>query len=158
MVPVISTTFASVASQFRDLGPNSLGWLFIDEAGQAVPQAAVGALWRARRAVVVGDPLQIEPVFTVPIKLIKALVSSSELPPDQVVAPHQVSVQNLADEANRLGTRIGSGDDSRWIGSPLRVHRRCVDPMFGIANEIAYEGKMIFHDPADTKRQPPGTA
>jgi hypothetical protein len=155
VVPVVSSTFASFASQFRDLGANALGWLFIDEAGQAVPQAAVGALWRAKRAVVVGDPLQIEPVFTVPIKLIEALAKYSSLPPDRDVAPHRVSVQNLADAANHLGAWIGSGDGTQWIGSPLRVHRRCVDPMFSIANEIAYEGKMIFFDPNDPKKRLP---
>lgn len=156
VVPVVSSTFASFASQFRDLGANALGWLFIDEAGQAVPQAAVGALWRAKRAVVVGDPLQIEPVFTVPIKLIEALAKSSDLPLDRDVAPHRVSVQNLADAANCLGAWISSDDDAQWIGSPLRVHRRCVDPMFSIANEIAYKGKMIFFDPKDPqKRLPP---
>jgi flavin-binding protein dodecin len=156
VVPVVSSTFASFASQFRDLGASTLGWLFIDEAGQAVPQAAVGALWRSKRAVVVGDPLQIEPVFTVPIKLIEALSKSSDLPSDWSVAPHRVSVQNLADAANPLGAWIGSGEDLQWIGSPLRVHRRCVDPMFSIANEIAYAGKMIFFDPVDPqKRLPP---
>jgi hypothetical protein len=156
VVPVVSSTFASFASQFRDLGASTLGWLFIDEAGQAVPQAAVGALWRSKRAVVVGDPLQIEPVFTVPIRLIEALSKSSGLPSDRDVAPHRVSVQNLADAANPLGAWIGSGEDVQWIGSPLRVHRRCVDPMFSIANEIAYAGKMIFFDPLDPqKRLPP---
>jgi hypothetical protein len=156
VVPVVSSTFASFASQFRDLGASTLGWLFIDEAGQAVPQAAVGALWRSKRAVVVGDPLQIEPVFTVPIRLIEALSKSSDLPSDRDVAPHRVSVQNLADAANPLGAWIGSGKDVQWIGSPLRVHRRCVDPMFSIANEIAYAGKMIFFDPVDPqKRLPP---
>lgn len=155
VVPVVSTTFASFASQFRDLGPNALGWLFIDEAGQAVPQAAVGALWRVKRAVVVGDPLQIEPVFTVPIKLIEALAASSALPVDMDVAPHRVSVQNLADAANSLGAWVGSGEAKQWIGSPLRVHRRCVEPMFSIANEIAYEGKMIFFDPDDPKKRLP---
>ncbi|MEW6133710.1 MAG: AAA domain-containing protein [Pseudomonadota bacterium] len=156
IVPVVSTTFASFANQFRGIGPNALGWLFIDEAGQAVPQAAVGALWRARRAVVVGDPLQIEPVFTVPIKLIEALAQSSGLPSDAKVEPHRTSVQVLADAGNPLGTCVGSGEDVRWIGSPLRVHRRCVDPMFSIANAIAYEGKMIFFAPDDpAKRLPP---
>lgn len=156
VVPVVSTTFASFARQFLDLGANTLGWLFIDEAGQAVPQAAVGALWRAKRAVVVGDPLQIEPVFTVPIPLIEALADCADLPSDMDVAPHHVSVQNLADSANTLGTWIGSGAATQWIGSPLRVHRRCVDPMFSIANAIAYEGKMIYFDPDDSeKRRPP---
>lgn len=156
IVPVVSCTFASFASQFDGLGANALGWLFIDEAGQAVPHAAVGALWRARRAVVVGDPLQVEPVFTVPIKLIEALAKSSDLPPDMDVAPHRVSVQTLADAANPLGTWIRSNEGRQWIGSPLRVHRRCADPMFSIANAIAYEGKMIFFDPVNPeKRRPP---
>lgn len=144
-VPVVSSTFASIASQFKELGAGALGWLFIDEAGQAVPQAAVGALWRAKRAVVVGDPLQIEPVFTVPVKLIEALARSSKLPEGLRVTPHTVSVQNLADAANPCGALVaGPGDESEWVGSPLRVHRRCVDPMFRIANTIAYENKMIF--------------
>lgn len=156
LVPVVSSTFASFARQFRHLGPASLGWLFVDEAGQAVPQAAVGALWRARRAVVVGDPLQIEPVFTVPIKLLEALSKTSSLPAGMDVSPHKVSVQTLADSANSLGALVGANGQSQWIGSPLRVHRRCVDPMFSVANEIAYEGKMIFFAPQDPlARHPP---
>ncbi|WP_298231828.1 AAA domain-containing protein [uncultured Azohydromonas sp.] len=156
IVPVVSSTFASIARQFRELGPHSLGWLFIDEAGQAVPQAAVGALWRAKHAVIVGDPLQIEPVFTVPIKLIEALARGCGLPARAGVEPHRVSVQNLADAGNALGAWIDGGDRPQWIGSPLRVHRRCVDPMFTVANTIAYQGKMIYFDPVQPiPRQPP---
>lgn len=157
MVPVVSSTFASIADQFRELGPGSLGWLFIDEAGQAVPQAAVGALWRCQKAMVVGDPLQIEPVFTVPAKLIEELERCSGVTQENV-APHKRSVQNLADEANVFGAHVANRSaesGNTWIGSPLRVHRRCSDPMFNIANEIAYEGKMIFgaedrHPPNDS--------
>lgn len=145
VVPIVSTTFASFARQFRDLDTAALGWLFIDEAGQAVPQAAVGALWRARRAVVVGDPRQIEPVFTVPLNLIRALSKRSVHTASDAYAPDKVSVQRLADNANRYGALVPQpGADPMWIGSPLRVHRRCVDPMFSLSNAIAYDGKMVF--------------
>lgn len=145
IVPVVSTTFASFARLFRGVGAGEIGWLFIDEAGQAVPQAAVGALTRARRAVVIGDPLQIEPVFTLPAAFIKALGALSPHTETGEYSPARTSVQTLADAANRFGTAVAKeGDAPLWIGSPLRVHRRCVDPMFSLANRIAYYGKMVF--------------
>ncbi|MGO4123493.1 DEAD/DEAH box helicase [Inquilinus sp. YAF38] len=146
VVPVVSSTFASFGRQFQDLGPGDIGWLFIDEAGQAPPQAAVGALWRARRAVVVGDPLQIEPVYTVPTRLIEALSDGVAAVQEGRYAPNRVSVQQLADRANPYGAMVPANDQDEtiWIGSPLRVHRRCARTMFDIANAIAYGGKMIF--------------
>jgi hypothetical protein len=145
VVPVVSTTFASCARQFRGLGAESIGWLLIDEAGQAVPQAAVGALHRAKRELVIGDPRQIEPVFTLPRRLIADLAALSPHTSNGAYSPDAVSVQFRADAGNPLGTKVQSeGDTATWIGSPLRVHRRCIDPMFGVANTIAYQNKMIF--------------
>ena len=148
MVPIVSTTFASFHNQFGDVGCASLGWLFIDEAGQAVPQAAVGAIWRAKRAVVIGDPLQIEPVFTLPSRFISAVAELSPHTADGSYSPHQTSVQRLADNANRFGVTLkGVDGDEVWVGSPLRVHFRCIEPMFSWSNEIAYNGKMILETP-----------
>lgn len=154
VVPVVSSTFASFARQFCGMGPGSIGWLFIDEAGQAVPQAAVGALWRARRAMVVGDPLQIEPIFTVPSRLINALANLSSHTSDGRYSPVRVSAQRLADEANPYGTYVPlDAEETLWIGSPLRVHWRCADPMFPIANRIAYHDKMVY---GPQSREPSG--
>ena len=64
LVPVISTTLASAESMFAVCGPGTIGWLLLDEASQAMPQAAAGILNRARRAVILGDPRQLMPVVT----------------------------------------------------------------------------------------------
>lgn len=155
-IPVVSSTFASVARQFKHVGAEALGWLLIDEAGQAIPQAAVGALWRAKRVVVVGDPRQIEPVFTTPANLIEGLAKHGFSSADEAYEkwlPTQTSIQHLADEANTFGAQIEIAEQIQWIGSPLRVHRRCLDPMFSIANTIAYENKMIQARQSDRRAQ-----
>ena len=142
VIPVISTTFASVQTMFKDLGPADLPWLFIDEAGQAIPQAAAGAIWRAKRVVVVGDPLQIEPVVTGPPEVTRHLRTYFDLP-QETVSPDW-SVQSMADRINPLGMYLEIEDVNVWVGIPLRVHRRCLNPMFDIANKIAYSGSMIL--------------
>ncbi|AZM92461.1 AAA domain-containing protein [Streptomyces sp. W1SF4] len=145
VVPVVSTTFASLDRVFGRLGAQALGWLFVDEAGQATPQMAVGGMWRARRTVVVGDPLQLEPVVVLPWTAQRALREESGVAEEW--APGRTSVQRLADRANRYGTllpaELPDGGHEVWVGAPLRVHRRCDDPMFSVSNAVAYDGLMV---------------
>ncbi|MGW7442996.1 AAA domain-containing protein [Kitasatospora sp. NPDC054795] len=145
LVPVVSTTFSSIGSMFARLGRGSIGWILVDEAGQATPQAAVGALWRARRAVLVGDPLQLEPVVTMPTALQRRLLLAYGV--DEEWLPSATSAQAVADRVNRYGTYLpaptGAEDETVWVGSPLRVHRRCEEPMFTVSNEVAYGGLMV---------------
>jgi hypothetical protein len=142
VVPVISTTFASFPRVFSQLGRESLGWLFIDEAGQAAPQAAAGAIWRSSRVVVVGDPKQLEPVVTLPFTAQQALRINAGVA--EWWLPGSTSAQRLADEANQFGMYLPGDDADVWVGAPLRVHRRCEHPMFGIFNSIAYGGLMVY--------------
>lgn len=141
VVPVVSTTFASFARLFCHLRQEALGWLLIDEAGQATPQSAVGALWRSQRAVIVGDPLQLEPITTLPFRAEQAIRGDHDV--DEQWLPSRTSVQRLADRLTRLGTWLPGDEGKIWVGAPLTVHRRCDQPMFGIANDIAYDGLMI---------------
>jgi hypothetical protein len=142
VVPVISTTFASVDRMLGHLPPGSIGWLLIDEAGQALPQAAVGAIMRARRSIVVGDPLQIPPVVTLPDQLTSEVCKFFRVNTSVWAAP-EASAQTLADRASRFQAAFRSDRGPRLVGIPLLVHRRCHDPMFGISNRIAYDSQMV---------------
>ncbi len=150
VVPVVSTTFASFDRLFAHLGRESLGWLLIDEGGQATPQSAVGALWRSKRAVIVGDPRQLEPIVSLPFTAQQALRAHFGV--EETWLPSKNSAQTLADRVSRFGTTLQSEDSEEpiWVGSPLRVHRRCEKPMFDISNQIAYSGQMVY----DTEELP----
>jgi hypothetical protein len=152
VVPVISTTFASLPRLFGRLGPEALGWLFIDEAGQATPQQTAGGIWRARRSVLVGDPQQLEPIVTLPATAQAALLKRYRVAEEWL--PDATSAQRVADRLNRFGTSLPDpvGDGSTWVGAPLRVHRRCDRLMFEISNRIAYGGELMVYG---TGERPP---
>ena len=140
-VPVISSTFAAVERFLINCkSESSLGTIIIDEAGQASPHMLVGALLRAQKAIVVGDPKQIEPVQTVQDLFVERIGGEG-------IGKYQskeLSVQSLADAQNPLAGIIKNLDGSEsWVGCPLVIHRRCKDPMFTVANELSYGGFMI---------------
>jgi hypothetical protein len=142
VVPVMSTTFASVGRMLGDMPAASLGWLLIDEAGQATPQSAVGAIMRAKRVIVVGDPLQIPPVVSLPKRLMVDVARYFHVDANRWFAP-EASVQTASDAVSRYQAEFSGDFGSRQVGIPLLVHRRCQEPMFGISNRIAYGGKMV---------------
>lgn len=139
ITPLISTTFASFSTMYKGIDQDFIDYLFIDEAGQASPQQAAGALWRSKRALVVGDPLQIEPVVTTDSTLLHDIRSYFNISSEYV--DMNASVQALADQSNPKGMLT---EQNQWMGIPLWVHRRCDEPMFSISNEIAYENKMVL--------------
>ncbi|MGL4805815.1 MAG: DEAD/DEAH box helicase, partial [Bacteroidales bacterium] len=50
-----------------------------------------------------------------------------------------------ADSINPYGTYIPNSygaASSTWVGCPLVVHRRCIEPMFSISNALSYGGMM----------------
>lgn len=140
LTPVISTTFASAQTFLGDVKESGvLGTLIVDEAGQAQPQMAVGAMFRCRKAIIVGDPKQIEPVVTAETDMIKHLLTA------EILASYKdkkISVQAFADYINPYGTYLGKDEEKEWVGCPLVVHRRCIDPMYTISNVLSYDGTM----------------
>jgi tRNA A37 threonylcarbamoyladenosine biosynthesis protein TsaE len=151
ITPVISTTLASFSSMYRGIDTEFIAYLFIDEAGQASPQQAAGSLWRSNKAIVMGDPLQIEPVVTLDRTILNDIRQKFHV--DEQYIGLSASVQNLADLANPYGMYKNKCEQNLRIGIPLWVHRRCKNPMFSIANTIAYDNQMVL---ASNKKKEPG--
>lgn len=147
--PVVSTSLSSVENQFRLMQKTAgFGLAIVDEAGQAVNYHVTGLLQRSRQAIFVGDPIQLEPVvaFSQSVDLSVAEdfmpVSREEGKTcwgDNYLVSNS-SAQTIADSAGNYMAKIGD----RQVGIPLLVHRRCTEPMFSIANKIAYSDKMVI--------------
>ncbi len=142
-VPVVSSTFASVGSFLKYVGKEEIGLLLADESGQAMPQSAVGAIWRSKRVIAVGDPLQIEPVVTIHDKTIEFLKQYYDQ--SAFIASKITSVQSLADAANSYVGIRELNEEEFYVGAPLLVHGRCQRKIFDIANSIAYNNTMIYN-------------
>lgn len=89
----------------------------------------------------VDDPLQLEPIVTISLKAQEVLRRYHDV--DEAWTPGRTSVHRLADRIAHHGTYVQNGEEDVWVGSPLRVHRRCDAPMFEICNTIAYAGLMV---------------
>ncbi|MED3712418.1 AAA domain-containing protein [Peribacillus frigoritolerans] len=137
-IPVVSTTFASFGRMFKNLNENSIGNLFIDEAGQALPQASVGAIFRSKKVMVVGDPSQIKPVITLDSNVLTLIGRYYKV--DEKFVSADASTQTIVDATSQYGFQK---NEDEWIGIPLWVHRRSNYPMFTISNEISYDGLMV---------------
>ena len=141
LIPVVSSTFASVQRLFKNVKEEDIvGTLIVDEAGQASPHMAIGALCRAGKAVIVGDPKQVEPVVTDDQDVLKQTYTEDMF---KLYADKTNSVQRFADIMNPYGTYLENGQGTQeWVGCPLLVHRRCISPMYDISNDISYNNIM----------------
>lgn len=124
--------------------------LIVDEAGQVLPEVAGASFSLAKKALVIGDTLQIEPIWsmTPPVdigNLIKAGVMST------------TNVKANYDRISGLGKSAASGsvmeiaqnatryhyDAELPRGMFLYEHRRCYDEIIGYCNELCYHNKLI---------------
>ena len=121
----------------------SLDLLIVDEAGQVAPDLGAAVLPLARRAVVIGDEHQIEPIWGLPPRVDSANLRAAGLPPESddldAVRASSSSLLRLAQRS----TRFAAG--SRHNGLLLKEHRRCVPEIIGYCNSLVYGGRLEAH-------------
>ncbi|UKV15690.1 AAA domain-containing protein [Thalassospiraceae bacterium SW-3-3] len=138
--------------------------LIIDEAGQVGPHIGAAAFGLAKRAVVVGDIYQIEPVVRVTpgsdrgnsekFGLGRMWVDNSPEAPHLVSDPGDRkpggSVMRLAQE----GTSFVSAGTENEPGIFLSEHRRCRAEIVEYCNRLVYKGRLEVFT-AVPKKAPP---
>ncbi|MEO1680577.1 MAG: AAA domain-containing protein [Pseudomonadota bacterium] len=120
--------------------------LIVDEAGQVLPEVAGASFSLAKRALVIGDTQQIEPISSVP-------------KPVDIGNLREVGLLQNHNDWNALSERgfcTTSGSAMRvaqeaCLVSPyaelekglyLFEHRRCFDEIIGYSNALCYKGKL----------------
>lgn len=139
--------------------------LIVDEAGQIAPYQMVPAMAFSKKAVVVGDVFQIEPVVTSSHatdtgNARKAGVQEYFWDDDGPVDPRVVTAapgnNNIMGSVMRVvqtGTSHSS-PDSPVPGIFLTEHRRCRRDIIEICNELVYNGRLKPMT-AEPDRKPP---
>lgn len=122
---------------------NFIDLLIVDEAGQVSPEIGLVNFLLAKKALVVGDVNQIEPVWNISRSLDIALsiekgiadVNSFEKLEELGLSVSESSLMKAANKAC-LYSKFGKK------GLLLTEHRRCYDELISYCNELVYEGTL----------------
>lgn len=124
--------------------------LIVDEAGQVLPEVAGASFSLAKRALVIGDTLQIEPIWGMtPLVDIGNLIKADVMGDADIQAHYNRiselgksaasgSVMEIAQRATRYHY-----DKDLARGMYLYEHRRCYDEIVGYCNALCYHNKLI---------------
>ena len=116
--------------------------LLVDEAGQVSPEVGVAAFALARKAVVVGDTRQIEPVWGLEGSLDAQNQRRQGLDPSRrEQQPYWVSKGSLMQLA-QLATPFRLANYAQERGLLLSQHRRCKPEIIRYCDEFVYDGQL----------------
>jgi hypothetical protein len=120
--------------------------LIVDEAGQVTPEVSGAMFALAKQALIVGDTLQIEPVWSIPDQVDRGNLERYKL----------VASEDDYSRAQNKGFTASSGSAMQMAqqaspyqrpgakerGMFLAEHRRCVPEIIGYCNDLAYGGRL----------------
>ncbi|HEX8245418.1 MAG TPA: AAA domain-containing protein [Longimicrobium sp.] len=164
LTPCMVSTLFKAPSFFTCWGGEQMGaqpllsfidLLIVDEAGQVSPELAGAAFALARRALVVGDTEQLQPVPRVTAwgdvgNLRRAGLARTDSDADRVA-------NSGIDAAGGSAMRLAQRRSPRRIpglpygGMLLTEHYRCAPPIIAYCNELCYGGRLVPVRPADER-------
>lgn len=139
--PVVTTTLHSFKKEMLQIMPGLVDLLMVDESGQILPHYLCAPLYRSKRAIIVGDIHQLEPIRLLKSNLIVNSKVNEEL--QNRICIEQNSAQNYADK----NSDVFEFEDNERMGIVLNEHRRCENSIMKFSNKNIYKEKLIVVTP-----------
>jgi hypothetical protein len=124
--------------------------LIVDEAGQVLPEVAGASFALGKKALVIGDTLQIEPIWSIPPSVDIGNLHSANLLADENDDDGYDHLSEIGKTAARGSVMRIAQTLTRYHYDPdlargmfLYEHRRCFDEIIGYCNALCYRGKLI---------------
>lgn len=132
-------------TKIRDYNYNIADLLIVDEAGQVSPEIGLPSFAFAERAIVVGDVMQIPPVYSVMENSVEAywkrnVKSYRARSQYRLLSCCKSSIMAIAEKRCPFYRLTASG--RKKDGLFLDEHRRCVDEIIDYSNRLIYGGEL----------------
>ena len=122
---------------------NFIDLLIVDEAGQVSPEIGAASFLLAKKALVVGDVYQIEPVWGVTRELDMALATDRGVVPAGKFHVLEENGLNTSESSlMKIASRACAYSKFGKKGLLLTEHRRCYNELISYCNELVYGGKL----------------
>ncbi|WP_373127445.1 AAA domain-containing protein [Dielma fastidiosa] len=134
--PVVTTTLFSLNRMKFPLIQGLYDTILIDEAGQYSIHTVIAPIYRCRKAIIVGDTKQIEPIRNQNNYVIENSKLSDQM--KQLFDVNLNSIQNAADRASDVYDIL----DDKKVGIILNEHRRCERSIVEFSNQYVYKNQL----------------
>lgn len=126
---------------------NKIDLLIIDEAGQVAPEVAGASFALAKKALVIGDIHQIEPIRSITPSIDIGNLMKNKLLKDKTHYEelHKTGATVTEGSAMKIAQRASHYHYEKKIerGMFLREHHRCYDEIISFCNNLCYKGLLI---------------
>lgn len=148
MIPSLLTAYEMKDGTWKNIPLfEEIDLLIVDEAGQALPEVSAASFAFAKKAIIVGDTDQIEPVWSVPAGVDRSNLVAFDLLKDEThYDEFWLESGLMASNGNvmRVAQRQTAYHQFEQLqrGLYLTEHRRCYDNIIGYCNDLIYQGVL----------------
>uniref|UniRef100_UPI001D0FC6B7 DEAD/DEAH box helicase n=1 Tax=Nodularia sp. LEGE 04288 TaxID=1828639 RepID=UPI001D0FC6B7 len=149
LFPVFLCTLHSIRRLFPYPDSGCIAQVIVDEAGQIPPHQVFPVLVRCNRALIVGDPLQLEPVINLSDQQKEEYRRKSFLSQGLTDADYDRYSSTVSTAYHRAAGALGQAGDIGQ-GIILKYHYRCVPVIADFCDLLCNYGMIIKTEPKDS--------